>query len=153
MEKAILINEKEIRFKSSAATNILYKRAFKDDVLVKITAYTKNLKELKNIQARVAELKKDTSKPQEEIASEMAALVQSDVMNELTSFSSEILPRLAYIMYLEANEEQRTIFQKLNDESYIGWLLEMNQEDLTSITGEIMSIWLAGAKTISKPKN
>lgn len=153
MEKVITLNEKEMKFKSSAATNILYKKAFKDDVLVKITAYTKNLKELKNIQARVAELKEDTTKSKEEIASEMTALVQSDVMNELTAFSSEILPRLAYIMYLEANAEQRNIFQKLNEEAYLGWLMEMNQEDLTSITGEIMSIWLAGAKNTSKPKN
>lgn len=153
MEKVITLNEKEMKFKSSAATNILYKKAFKDDVLVKITAYTKNLKELKNIQARVAELKEDTTKSKEEIASEMTALVQSDVMNELTAFSSEILPRLAYIMYLEANAEQRNIFQKLNEEAYLGWLMEMNQEDLTSITGEIMSIWLAGAKNTSKQKN
>jgi len=153
MEKVITINEKEIRFKSSAATNILYKRTFKDDVLVKITAYTKNLKELKNIQARITELKNDESKSKEEIASEMTTLVQSDVMNELTAFSSDILPRLAYIMYLEANEEQRTIFSKLNEEAYLGWLMEMDQDDLTSITGEIMAIWLAGAKTTSKPKN
>ena len=153
MEKVITINEKEIRFKSSAATNILYKRTFKDDVLVKITAYTKNLKELKNIQARITELKNDESKSKEEIASEMTTLVQSDVMNELTAFSSDILPRLAYIMYLEANEEQRTIFSKLNEEAYLGWLMEMDQDDLTSITGEIMTIWLAGAKTTSKPKN
>jgi hypothetical protein len=153
MEKVITINEKEIRFKSSAATNILYKRTFKNDVLVKITAYTKNLKELKNIQARITELKNDESKSKEEIASEMTTLVQSDVMNELTAFSSDILPRLAYIMYLEANEEQRTIFSKLNEEAYLGWLMEMDQDDLTSITGEIMTIWLAGAKTTSKPKN
>ncbi len=153
MEKIIVLSEKEIRFKSSAATNILYKRAFKDDVLVKITAYMKNLKELKNIQARITELKNDTTKTKEEIATEMTALVQTGVMSELTAFSNEILPRLAYIMYLEANEEQRTIFSKLNEESYLGWLMAMDQDDLTSITGDIMTIWLAGAKNNSKPKN
>ena len=31
MEKTIKIGDKELTFKSSAATNILYKRAFKED--------------------------------------------------------------------------------------------------------------------------
>ena len=60
MKKTIKLNEKEMALKSSAATNILYKKAFHEDILVKLTAYTKNLKELKNMQAKVSELKEDT---------------------------------------------------------------------------------------------
>ena len=49
MERKIKVGENEVMFKSSAATNILYKKAFGEDILVKLTEYTKNLKELKKI--------------------------------------------------------------------------------------------------------
>lgn len=140
-------------FKSSAATNILYKRAFGEDILVKLTAYTKNLKELKNMQARVAEIKEDKSKTQEEILAEMQTMMNSEAFISSQTFASETLPKLAYIMWLEANEEQRAIFSKLNEESYLSWLMEIDQDELLTVTGQVMEIWQAGARTTSKPKN
>lgn len=153
MEKVITINEKELRFKSSAATNILYKKAFGDDVLVKLTSYTKNLKELKNMQAQITELRKDETKPQEEILTEMNALMSSDIYVSSQSFMSDTLPRLAYIMWLEANTKIEDIFRKLNEEQYLVWLMGIDQDELFAVTGEVMSLWQAGAKQHSKPKN
>ena len=153
MKKTIKINDKEMTFKSSAATNILYKKAFGDDILVKLASYTKNLKELKDMQAKLAELRKDETKSQEEILNEMNALMQSDVFLSSQAFTNETLPRLAYIMWLEANEKIEEIFSKLNDECYLFWLMEIDQDDLLAVTGEVMDLWRAGAKTTSKPKN
>ena len=156
MEKVIKVNEKELCFKSSAATNILYKKAFHDDVLVKLTSYTKNLKELKNMQAmeaKIAELRKDETKSQEEVLNEMNAVMSSDIFVSSQAFMSETLPKLAYIMWLEANTKIEDIFHKLNEEQYLVWLMGIDQDELLAVTGEIMELWQAGAKQHSKPKN
>ena len=153
MEKVIKVNEKELRFKSSAATNILYKKAFHDDVLVKLTSYTKNLKELKSMEVKIAELRKDETKSQEEVLSEMNAVMSSDIFVSSQAFMSETLPKLAYIMWLEANTKIEDIFHKLNEEQYLIWLMGIDQDELLAVTGEIMDLWQAGAKQHSKPKN
>lgn len=153
MEKVIKVNEKELRFKSSAATNILYKKAFHDDVLVKLTSYTKNLKELSSMEAKIAELRKDETKSQEEVLSEMNAVMSSDIFVSSQAFMSETLPKLAYIMWLEANTKIEDIFHKLNEEQYLVWLMGIDQDELLAVTGEIMDLWQAGAKQHSKPKN
>lgn len=153
MEKVITVNDKEMKFKSSAATNILYKKAFHDDILVKLTSYTKNLKELKSMQAKIAELKDDKTKSQEEILNEMNALMNSDIFISSQAFTSETLPRLAYIMWLEANVKIDDIFHKLNEEQYLVWLMTIDQDELLTVTGDVMTLWQAGAKQHSKPKN
>lgn len=153
MIKAIELNEKEMKFKSSAATNILYKKAFGEDVLVKLTTYTKNLKELKNMQARMAELREEKDRPQAEILEEMNSIMQSDAFVTSSQFSSETLPKLAYIMYLEANVKIDDIFHKLNEEAYLAWLMEIDQDELLKVTGDVIDIWQAGARTHSKLKN
>lgn len=153
MIKAIELNEKEMKFKSSAATNILYKKAFGEDVLVKLTTYTKNLKELKNMQARMAELREEKDRPQAEILEEMNSIMQSDAFVTSSQFSNETLPKLAYIMYLEANVKIDDIFHKLNEEAYLAWLMEIDQDELLKVTGDVIDIWQAGARTHSKLKN
>lgn len=153
MIKTIELNEKEMKFKSSAATNILYKKAFGEDILVKLTAYTKNLKELKNMQARMAELREDKERPQSEILEEMNSIMQSDAFVTSSQFSSETLPKLAYIMYIEANLKIEDIFHKLNEEAYLTWLMEIDQDELLKVTGDVIDIWQAGARTHSKLKN
>ena len=153
MIKTIELNEKEMKFKSSAATNILYKKAFGEDILVKLTAYTKNLKELKNMQARMAELREDKERPQAEILEEMNSIMQSDAFVTSSQFSSETLPKLAYIMYIEANLKIEDIFHKLNEEAYLTWLMEIDQDELLKVTGDVIDIWQAGARTHSKLKN
>lgn len=153
MEKTIKVGEREIKFKSSAGTNILYKRAFKEDILVILAEYSKNLKELKKMQSAIEELKNSTDKTDEQILAELNAIMSSEAYTSTQSFSSETLPRLAYIMYLEGNEKINTIFSKLNDEAYLEWLLGIDQDELLEVTGEVMDIWQAGTKTHSKPKN
>lgn len=153
MQKTIELSGNEMKFKSSAATNILYKKAFGEDILVKLAAYSKNLKELKNMQAKIAELRADQSRPQEEVLEDLNKIMNSDVFTSSQKFSSETLPRLAFIMWLEANETQQNILRKLNEDEYIVWLMGIDQDDLLAITGEVMALWQAGAKTNSKPKN
>lgn len=153
MERKISVGDKEMSFKASAATNILYKKAFHDDILVKLTSYSKNLKELQKIQETFKELKEDTSKSDEERLAVMTELMNSEVVTSSQTFSSETLPKLAYIMYLEANEKVGEVFKKLNEESYMAWLMEIDQDELVDVTGQVMDIWQSGARNHSKPKN
>lgn len=153
MEKTITIGEREFKFKSSAATNILYKRAFKDDILVKLSEYAKSIKELNKLKASVDALKNAEGKTEEEILAELNALMNSDAYVKTQDFSSDTLPKLAYIMFLEANENIKTIFTKLNEDNYLEWLMTVDQDELLTVTGEVMDIWQAGTKSHSKPKN
>ena len=153
MERKISVGDKEMSFKASAATNILYKKAFHDDILVKLTSYSKNLKELQKIQDTFKELKEDTSKSDEERLAVMTELMNSEVVTTSQTFSSETLPKLAYIMYLEANEKVGEVFKKLNEESYMAWLMEIDQDELVEVTGQVMDIWQSGARQHSKPKH
>lgn len=153
MERTIKVGEKDMSFKSSAATNILYKKAFGEDLIVKLSSYTKNLKELKKIQASVKEMQEDSTKTQEEILEAMNELMASEAFVSTQTFSSDTLPKLAYIMHLEATEKVGSIFSKLNEESYLIWLMDINQDELLEVRGQVMDIWQSGAKTHSKPKN
>lgn len=153
MEKTININEKEFKFKSSAATNILYKKLFRQDILIQISDYAKNSKELVNIQERIKAIRSDESKTQEEILSEINSCMNSEAFKATNEFSYDTLPKLAYIMYLEANETQETIFKKLTEEQYLFWLMSIDQDELISITGEVIALWKSGAKVSSIQKN
>lgn len=153
MEKTIVLGEKSIKIKSSAATNILYKRLFHEDILVTLTSYTKNLKDLQVMQEKMKSIREDSSKTQEQILAEMNEMLNSDVFTKAQTFQSETLPKLAYIMYLEANEGIDTIFKKLTEEQYLFWLMTINQDELLAVVGEVMEVWQSGAKTHSKPKN
>lgn len=153
MEKKITVNEKEMLFKSSAATNILYKKAFGEDILIKLTNYTKNLKDLKDMQTKFDLIKSDAGKTTKEKVSILNDIISSEAFVNTQKFSSETLPRLAFIMWLEANTKVEDIFKKLNEEAYLVWLMDISQDDLLSVTGEVMELWQAGAKTHSKPKN
>ena len=153
MEKTIVLGEKSIKIKSSAATNILYKRLFHEDILVTLTSYTKNLKDLQAMQEKMKSIREDSSKTQAQILAEMNEMLNSDVFTKAQTFQSETLPKLAYIMYLEANEEIDTIFKKLTEEQYLFWLMTINQDELLAVVGEVMEVWQSGAKTHSKPKN
>ena len=153
MEKTITIGEREFKFKSSAATNILYKRAFKEDILVKLSEYAKSIKELNKLKASVDALKNAERKTEEEILAELNSLMNSDAYVKTQDFSSDTLPKLAYIMFLEANENIKTIFTKLNEDNYLEWLMTVDQDELLTVTGEVMDIWQAGTKSPSKPKN
>ena len=153
MKKTIFLGEKEMKLKSSAATNILYKRVFHEDILLKLTEYSHNIKEMQKLQKQVDELKANTEKPKEQILTEMGEILNSDVFKKSSEFQSETLPRLAFIMYLEANEPVDKLMTKLNEEQYLFWLMTIDQDELLGVTGEVMDVWQAGARTHSKPKN
>ena len=153
MEKTIVLGEKQIKLKSSAATNILYKRVFHEDILVKLTEYSHNIKEMQRLQEKVEALKADKDRPKEQILAEMTEILNSDTFTQSSKFQDETLPRLAFIMYVEANVPVDKLITKLTEEQYLFWLMTIDRDELLGVVGQVMDIWQAGAQTHSKPKN
>lgn len=153
MEKTIVLGEKQIKLKSSAATNILYKRVFHEDILVKLTEYSHNIKEMERLQKKVEALRADKEKPKEQILSEMTEIINSDAFTQSSKFQDETLPRLAFIMYVEANVPVDKLMTALTAEQYLFWLMTIDRDELLGVVGQVMDVWQAGAQTHSKPKN
>ena len=140
MEKTIVLGEKQIKLKSSAATNILYKRVFHEDILLKLGEYSHNIKEMERLQKKVEELRADKEKPKEQVLSEMTEILNADAFTQSSKFQDETLPRLAFIMYVEANVP-------------VDKLMTIDRDEILGVVGQVMDIWQAGAQTHSKPKN
>lgn len=159
MIETIIIGEKEVRFKASAATPILFKRAFKQDLTQELAGYAKQYKEAKKLQdiirSSAATDAEDGSEEEIAAAKEkiLIAVTQSPEFIEMSAQAADLFPKLAYIMFLEANVEQKTIFPKLSEEEYICWLSQYDQADLQPHFTEFMRMWNGNSKTTSKPKN
>lgn len=153
MDRTIQMGEKEVKFKSSAATNLLYKRVFGEDILLKLAEYSKNIKEMQKANAEVKAMQADESKSKTEILEAMNNYLNSDVFVKANEFQRDTLPQLAFIMWLEANEPAEKIFSKLNQEQYLFWLMTIDQDELLDATSQVIDIWQSGAKNHSKPKN
>lgn len=160
MREIIKIGDKEIEFKASAATPILFKRAFKQDLTQELAGYAKQYKEAKKLQEMIKTAKpedENETRTPEEIAEAQEkiylAVTQSPEFLEMSSKAADLMPKLAYIMYLEANIEQRAIFGKLSEEDFIFWLSEFDQAELQAHFTTFMRMWNGNSQTISKPKN
>lgn len=144
MIKKIELGGKEIEFKASAVTSILYKRTFKQDLTSEFSNYVKKYKVVKSLQEDI--LNKDENEKIDVISHNAEIL-------ELSNSAQELFPQLAYIMYLEANVEQREIFKKLNEEDFIFWLSQFETADFQSHFSDFMNMWNENAHTSVKPKN
>lgn len=153
MIKTITLGEKEVKLKSSAATNILYKKAFGEDITVELQNYTKKTKELKKMQDDITALREDETKKPEEVLEAMNALLSSETYIGATRFQEDTLPKLAYIMYLEANCDVKKIFENLGETQFLIWLLDLDKPELLEVTSEVIGLWSAGTRNLSKAKN
>ena len=144
MIRAIEIGGKEIEFKASAVTSILYKRAFKKDLTSEFSEYVKKYRLVKALKDDI-ENKDENEK--------IDVLSKNAEILELSNAAQELFPQLAYIMYLEANVEQREIFKKLSEEEFIFWLSQFETADFQNHYSDFMEMWNSNAHTSVKPKN
>lgn len=130
MEKIILFDGKETAFKSSGATAVLYKQAFKKDLIVEIANWRKVVKRLR-----------ETEEPNED----------EKLENSLQFL--EITQRLAFIMNLEATDA--ALFNKLSYEKFIAWLMSLTGDAFgdKDTNLEIFSVWSTSTEGTSKAKN
>ncbi len=150
MIRTIEIGGKQIEFKASAATSILYKRTFGNDLTSEFSQYVKNFKEVKKLQEEFKVLDDDTDEIKVE---KYQAMSENPLISQLSLMAMDLFPKLAYIMWLEAHLEQQALFKKLNELDYITWLSQFESSDLQSHITDFMSMWNENSRTSVKPKN
>lgn len=150
MNKTIEIGGKEIEFKASAATSILFKRTFGKDLTSEFSEYIKHYKEVKKLREELTISDEDSDEVRDE---KIANLTNSPLISQLSVMALDLFPKLAYIMYLEANVEQRELFRKLTEDDFIMWLSQYDSNDIQNHLGDFMSLWSGNSRTSVKPKN
>ena len=150
MFRNILVNGNETKFQCSAATGILYKRLFGKSLpseMGKLAEAGRNAQRI-NERLHILREKEDTD-PQELID----LLSEDSSLMELSAMTQEIVPQMAYIMWLEGNFVYREINQRLTMDSYIEWLTKYESNDIINISSEIFELWNGTNKTNSNLKN
>ncbi|MBP5311740.1 MAG: hypothetical protein J6112_02770 [Clostridia bacterium] len=150
MYKKIEIKGKDVDFKCSAATSILYKRLFGKSLSAEVT-------EMANESAKAYKMLEQLNKLQENKNENTEAilnlLADNPSLVSVTEKTEKIGPQMAYIMWLEANKPQRELFQCLTEDAYISWLSDFDKGDMTNVYSELLNFWNGTNKSYSNPKN
>lgn len=150
MNMTIEIGGKDMEFRASAATSILFKKTFGKDLMSEFSSYVKHYKEVKQLKDDCNINDDDTDEVK---AQKATVLVDNPIISELSIMAMDLFPKLAYIMWLEANEEQRELFKKLNENDFILWLGQLDSNDIKEHLHDFMSLWNGNSKTTVKLKN
>lgn len=118
MIKTLKIGEKDVVLKASAATPILYKQAFGEDMIQELNAFTQMKDKLE----------------------------QAGKMRDLTS-------KLAFIMNKEATTSEDEIFNSLNFQKYVAWMMQFDPNEIETHGAEIITISRGNLKQNAQPKN
>lgn len=144
MIRKINIGNKDEDFKCSAATSILYKRLFGTSLTTEITKLASVTKSAEEVRKKLSNLQ----------GQDLVDLLANDTsLVDLTNTMNQIVPQMAYIMWLEANKPQKEVFKGLTQEDYILWLSEYEPNDLVNASGEFIDLWNATDRTYSSLKN
>lgn len=146
MRKTIEIGTQEMEFKASAATPLLYKHLFKEDI------YTEEQKLIKK-RAELKALKDKREKAQQEGEPVTYTDDELELAQKINEDGSELTRRIAYIMHLETQYNERTIWAELELPKYIAFLMKINGGDLSDKFSEIYGLYKSSTRGSSKPKN
>lgn len=150
MNKTITLGGKDIEFKASAVTSILFKRTFGKDLTSEFSAYIKHYKEVKKLREDFEISDEDSDEVR---SKKLEALTENPIISQLSVMAMDLFPKLAYIMFLEANVEQRELFRKLTEDDFIMWLGQFESNEIQNNIGEFMTLWSGTSRTSVKPKN
>ena len=149
MFRQINVGGKDVKFQCSAATQVLYKRLFGKSLPSEMGKLAEAGKAAKKMQERLAELREGEDNNQKILD----LLAEDNSVMELSSMTQEIVPQLAYIMWLEGNCQQRDVFQGLTQEGYVSWLTNWEPNDMINASSEFFELWNGTNKTNSNLKN
>ena len=150
MFKKITIDGKEVDFKCSAATSILYKRLFGKSLSTDIADMAKESAVAYKMLDELNKLQENKEENKEAI---LNLLAENQSLVQVTEKTEKIGPQMAYIMWLEANKPQRDLFQCLTEEEYIKWLSGFDKSDMAGVYSDLLNLWNSTNKNYSKLKN
>ena len=147
MIRKIIVGNDAQNFKCSAATSILYKRLFGQSLTGEMTKIVQLSNNAKELQAKLATIKDENREELVELLANDTSLV------DLSNMTNELIPQMAYIMWLEANKPQREVFAGLTQDAYIMWLSGFESDALINASAEFFELWNATGNTHSNLKN
>ena len=150
MYKKIEIKGKDVDFKCSAATSILYKRLFGKSLSAEVTAMAKESAKAYKMLEQLNKLQENKDENTEAI---LELLSENPALINVSQTTEKIGPQMAYIMWLEANKPQRELFQCLTEDAYISWLSDFDKGDMANVYSELLEFWNGSNKSYSKLKN
>lgn len=148
MFRQINVGGKDVKFQCSAATQVLYKRLFGKSLPSEMGKLAEAGQKAQKMTEKLAALReKDNNEKVIEL------LAEDNSIMDLSAMTQEIVPQIAYIMWLEGNCQQRDVFQGLTQEGFVSWLTNWEPQDLINSSAEFFELWNGTNKTNSSLKN
>lgn len=152
-QMTIEIEGKDVVFKASAATKILYHQLFKTDITDDLRTFIDNQDMLKNMRAQVAavhELPADNPQKVQVISQ----TIKSPAYKAANDFAAKFATQFAYITYLEGNKENpQAVFKELNNDAFLAWLMGYDAGTLGGHIADFMALWQSNEAASVKAKN
>lgn len=148
MFRQINVGGKDVKFQCSAATQVLYKRLFGKSLPSEMGKLAEAGQKAQKMTEKLAELREEDNN--EKV---IELLAEDNSIMDLSAMTQEIVPQMAYIMWLEGNCQQRDVFQGLTQEGFVSWLTNWEPQDLINSSAEFFELWNGTNKTNSNLKN
>lgn len=145
----IELGNKTVKLNSSAATPLLYKQLFKED-FIRTQQNIRTKKEKLN--KRLKAITTGSESPEE-----LQAIVSSDaeyldIVLDLNDTVEPMVQQLTYIMYLEGTYSIDEIYKRLDQKSYIEFLLSVGPLTFKEKASDILAVYNANNGTDSTSK-
>ena len=151
MYKTLVYDGKEIRFKASGATKILYKRLFgssPDDYFMKKSEVMTDPIVRKNVET----VQKLNGEGPEADAAALELMKNKEYVQTTTEYY-DFVQQYAYITYLEANTEPLKIGPELTIEKYVAWLMGFEESFFRNNAAEFQKLYQTNIKPEVEEKN
>ena len=148
MFRQINVGGKDVKFQCSAATQVLYKRLFGKSLPSEMGKLAEAGQKAQKMTEKLTALREEDNN--EKV---IELLAEDNSIMDLSAMTQEIVPQLAYIMWLEGNCQQRDVFQGLTQEGFVSWLTNWEPQDLINSSAEFFELWNGTNKTNSNLKN
>lgn len=148
MFRQINVGGKDVKFQCSAATQVLYKRLFGKSLPSEMGKLAEAGQKAQKMTEKLTALREEDNN--EKV---IELLAEDNSIMDLSAMTQEIVPQMAYIMWLEGNCQQRDVFQGLTQEGFVSWLTNWEPQDLINSSAEFFELWNGTNKTNSNLKN
>lgn len=148
MFRQINVGGKDVKFQCSAATQVLYKRLFGKSLPSEMGKLAEAGQKAQKMTEKLTALREEDNN--EKV---IELLAEDNSIMGLSAMTQEIVPQMAYIMWLEGNCQQRDVFQGLTQEGFVSWLTNWEPQDLINSSAEFFELWNGTNKTNSNLKN
>jgi len=148
MFRQINVGGKDVKFQCSAATQVLYKRLFGKSLPSEMGKLAEAGQKAQKMTEKLTALREEDNN--EKV---IELLAEDNSIMDLSAMTQEIVPQIAYIMWLEGNCQQRDVFQGLTQEGFVSWLTNWEPQDLINSSAEFFELWNGTNKTNSNLKN